>query len=120
MAVRITLVFSFPSWKLHGPLPKLGMGTAGFPIRVWCPGGPSSRRRSRRSGGVCSPRLTGDKEMSARRQGRWVTVAISAVVMSACGGSSGGTSGDPSGGGEEPPPTLSVSEYLQGLPDWEE
>jgi len=40
--------------------------------------------------------------------------------MSACGGSGGGTSGDPSGGGEEPPPTLSVSEYLQGLPDWEE
>lgn len=46
-----------------------------------------------------------------------MAVAMSTIVISACGGSS--SSGDTSGG-EEPPPTVTVSEYLQGLPEWEE
>ena len=60
--------------------------------------------------------------MSARMQGSWMAVAIVAVVLSACGGSSKSSPSDDdaSGGGEQPPPTVSVSEYLQALPDWEE
>ena len=60
--------------------------------------------------------------MSARMQGSWAAIAIAAVVLSACGGSSKSSPSDDdaSGGGEQPPPTVSVSEYLQGIPDWEE
>jgi len=58
--------------------------------------------------------------MRSNQLGRWMAVVFSTAMLAACGGSSNNNPPPSGDTGEDPPPTVSVSEYLQGLPDWPE